>query len=138
MIAPPGRNRLITESLRETVWKLLRTGQPPHHKPRHRRVDKGLSGGAQPLVVLGHPPVVGDPREGALHHPPPRQDPKTPRWHQPPPVNLLALLSPLFRPDLGYLLGDRLCWRLAHNLDAHAQDFLGPPSTPSSVAGIDP
>src|SRR5215210_5864553 len=115
-------------SLLETVWKLLRTGQPPHHQPRHRRVDKGLSGVAQPLVVLGHPPVVGDPREGALHHPPPRQDPETPRRHQPPPVNLLALLSPLFRPDLGYLLGDRLCWRLAHNLDAHAQDFLGPPS----------
>ena len=42
----------------ETVWKLLRTGQPPHHEPRHRRVDEGLPGGAQPLVVLGHPLVM--------------------------------------------------------------------------------
>src|SRR5215216_8199625 len=123
---------------RDSVRKLLSTGQPPHHKASHRYIDERFARRAQPLVVLGHPPVVGDPREGALHHPPTRQDPKTPRRHEPLPVHLLALLSPLFRPDLGYLLGDRLCWRLAHNLDAHAQDFRGPPSTPSSVSGIDP
>src|SRR5215218_6639413 len=50
----------------KTVWKLLRTSQPPHHEPRHRGVDEGLSGCARPLVVFGHPPVVADPREGAL------------------------------------------------------------------------
>src|SRR5215210_3334553 len=124
-------------SLLETVWKLLRTGQPPHHEPRHRRVDKGLSGGAQPLVVFGHPPVVGDPREGALHHPPTRQDPKTPRRHQPLPVHLLALLGPLLCPGLGHLLRQRLSG-LAHNLDAQTQCLLGPPPAPSLVASIDP
>ena len=57
----------------------LRTSEAPHHKPRHRHVDEGLPGGAQPLVIFGHPPVVRDPSEGALHHPTPRQDPETPR-----------------------------------------------------------
>src|SRR5829696_7888680 len=63
---------LFTENPRETVWKLLRTDQPPHHKPRHRRVDERLPGGTQPLVVLRHSTVVRDPRKGALHHPPTR------------------------------------------------------------------
>jgi hypothetical protein len=45
---------LFTEVPRETVWKLLRTGQPPHHQPLHRRVDKGLPSSTQPLVVLAH------------------------------------------------------------------------------------
>jgi hypothetical protein len=36
----------FSEVRRETVWKVLRTGQPPHHQPRHRRVDEGLPGGA--------------------------------------------------------------------------------------------
>jgi hypothetical protein len=39
--------------LPETVWKFLHTGQPPHHKPRHRREDERFPCGAQPLVVLG-------------------------------------------------------------------------------------
>src|SRR5215217_6964008 len=92
----------------ETVWKLLRTGQPSYHQPRHRRIDERLPRGAQPLVVLAQPTVVGDPGEGALHHPPTRQHPETPRRHQPLPIHLLALPSLLFRPDLGHLLGDRL------------------------------
>src|SRR5215217_8427626 len=41
-------------TLLETVWKVLRTSQPPDHEPRHRRVDKCLSGGAQPLINFGH------------------------------------------------------------------------------------
>src|SRR5215212_11764916 len=93
---------------RETVRKLLRTGQPPHHQPPHRRVDKGLPGGAQPFVVLRHSTVMRDPREGALHHPPPRQHPKTLRWHQPLPIHRLSLLGPLRGPQLCHLLGDRL------------------------------
>src|SRR3712207_5638365 len=105
--------------LLETVWKLLRTGQPPHHQPRHRRVDKGLPSGTQSLVVFGHPPIVADPREGSLHYPPTRQDPKTPRCHQLLPIHLLALLSPLPSPYLGHLLGDWL-WGLAYHLNAHA------------------
>jgi hypothetical protein len=48
--------------LLETVWKVLRTSQPLHHEPRHRRVNKGLPCGAQSLVVLGHPPVMRDPQ----------------------------------------------------------------------------
>src|SRR5215203_53143 len=102
---------LFTRVRGETVWKLLRTGQAPHHQPRHRRINKGLSGCAQPLVVFGHPPVVADPREGALHHPPPRQHPETPRRHQPLPVHLFALLDPLLSPSLSYLLGERLFGR---------------------------
>src|SRR5829696_3541560 len=61
----------------ETVWKLLRAGQTSDHQARHRRVDEGLPCGAQPLVVLAHPPVVAYPGEGSLHHPPPRQHPET-------------------------------------------------------------
>jgi hypothetical protein len=53
----------------ETVWNFLRTRQPPNHQPRHRCVNECLSGGAQPLLVFGHPTVVADPREGTLHHP---------------------------------------------------------------------
>src|SRR5215210_6350000 len=94
--------------LPETVWKLLCAGQPPHHKPRHRRVDERLPGGAQPLVISGHPPVVRDPSEGALHHPTPRQHPETPRRHEPLPVHRLSLLGPLHGPNLCYLLGDWL------------------------------
>jgi hypothetical protein len=37
---------LITHLPKETVWKVLRTGQPPHHEPRHRHVDECLPGGA--------------------------------------------------------------------------------------------
>src|SRR5215213_1159647 len=124
-------------SLLETVWKLLRTGQAPHHQPRHRRINKGLSGCAQPLVVFGHPPVVADPREGALHHPPPRQHPETPRRHQPLPVHLFALLDPLLSPSLSHLLGERL-FGLAHYLHAQTQHLLSPPPAPPLVAGIDP
>src|SRR5215216_4193915 len=123
--------------LLETVWKVLRTSQPPDHEPRHRRVDKCLSGGAQPLVVFGHPPVVADPREGALHHPPPRQHCETSRGQKLLPVHLLAFFGPLLCPELGYLLREWLS-RLAHDLDAQTQYLLGPPSAPSSVAGIDP
>jgi hypothetical protein len=79
----------------------------------------------------------GDPGEGALHHPPTRQDLKTPRRYQPLPVNLLALLGPLLRPDLGYLLGDRL-FGLAHHLHAQAQDLLGPPPASTLVSGVYP
>src|SRR5215213_11183887 len=130
-------SELLRISLPETVWKFLRTGQPPHHNPRHRRVNEGLSGGTQPLVVFGHPPVVADPREGALHHPSPRQHPETPRRHEALPVQLLALLGPLPGPALGHLLGDRLL-RLAHHLDAHAEDLLCPPPAPTLVARVYP
>src|SRR5215216_2222326 len=136
----PGRMttpRIFQTVSRETVWKVLRTSQPPDHEPRHRRVDKCLSGGAQPLVVFGHPPVVADPREGALHHPPPRQHCEISRGQKLLPVHLLAFFGPLLCPELGYLLREWLS-RLAHDLDAQTQYLLGPPSAPSSVAGIDP
>jgi hypothetical protein len=64
--------RILRTSSLETVWKLLHTYQTPHHEARHRHVDESLPCGAQPLVVLGHPPVMRDPREGALHNPPTR------------------------------------------------------------------
>src|SRR5215212_5653734 len=128
---------LFTAVRRETVWKVLRTGQPSHHQATHRRVDEGLPGCAQPLVVFGHPPVVADPREGALHHPPTRQHPETPRRHQPLPIYLLALLGPLLSPALSYVLGERL-FGLAHHLHAQPQNLLGPSSAPPPVARVDP
>src|SRR5215203_4875555 len=121
----------------ETVWKLLSTGQPPHHQSRHRHVDKGLPAGAQPLVVLAHSTVVRDPREGALHHPSTRQDPEAFGRHQPLPVHLLALFGPLLGPDLSHLLGNRL-WGLAHHLDAQPEDLLGPLSAPTPIASVHP
>jgi hypothetical protein len=43
----------IRPGVRESVWKLfLCTGRPPHHEPRHRCIDRGLSGGAQPFIVF--------------------------------------------------------------------------------------
>src|SRR5215207_9908633 len=63
---------LFTGVRGETVWKFSGTGQAPHHKPYHRGVHERLRAGAQPLVVLAHPPVLREPREGPLHHPPPR------------------------------------------------------------------
>src|SRR5918997_2844165 len=53
----------------ETVWKILSTSQPSYHEPRHRYIDERFSGGAQPLVVLAHPTVLREPREGSLHNP---------------------------------------------------------------------
>jgi transposase len=44
-------------------------GQTPHHQPYHRGIHKRFCAGAQPLVVLAHPPVLGEPGEGPLHHP---------------------------------------------------------------------
>jgi hypothetical protein len=117
----------------ETVWKVLRTGQTPHHEPTHRSVDKGLPSGAQPLVVLAHCAVVRDPGERSLYDSSTRQDPKTPRRHQPLPVHLLALLGPLLCPHLGHLLGEGLRG-LAHHLHAEPQSLLGPPPAPPLVA----
>src|SRR5918994_7513383 len=93
---------------------------------------------AQPLVVLAQPTVVADPGEGALHHPPTRQHPEASWRHQPLPVHLLTLLGPLFRPDLGHLLGDRLGW-LTYHLHAQPEDLLGPsPPAPAPVTGVHP
>jgi hypothetical protein len=61
--------------------------------------------------------------------------PGSPEGHEPLPVNLLAFLGPLSGPNLGHLLRERL-FGLAHNLDAHTQDLLGPPPAPPLVAGI--
>src|SRR5918994_489798 len=123
--------------LPETVWKLLRTGQPPYHEPRHRRVDEGLTCGAQPLVILGHPPVVAYPCEGTLYHPPPWQHLEAFGRHEPLPVHHYALLGPLRGPQLGHLLGDRFLG-LAHHLHAQVQSLLCPTPAPSLVAGVHP
>jgi hypothetical protein len=50
----------------ETVWKLSATSQPPNHQANHGRVDERFRACAQPLVVFAHPPVLAQPREGAL------------------------------------------------------------------------
>src|SRR5215212_4951849 len=123
--------------LLETVWKLLYTDYTSHHQSCHRRVDKGLPGGAQPLEVFGHPPVVRDPREGSLYDPSTRQDSEAARRHEPLPIHLLAFLGPLPCPSLGHLLRERLP-RLAHHLHTQSHNLLGPTSPPSLVSSVDP
>lgn len=49
-------------------------GQPLQHEPAPRRVDHGLTGLAQPLVVLAEPPALPQPAEGACGDPSPRED----------------------------------------------------------------
>jgi hypothetical protein len=90
----------------ETVRKVLNTDQPPHHESSHRRIDEGLAGVAQPLVILTHPPVVALPRECPLYHPTPWHDLKTLTREQLLPVNLPALLGPFLCPDPSSLLRD--------------------------------
>ena len=65
-LASPGR---ITPL--ESIRKASSASQPPHHKTCNRRVDERLAGSAQPLVVLAHPSVLTQPREGAFHDPAP-------------------------------------------------------------------
>src|ERR671920_765806 len=100
--------QILSRQSLETVWKLLRTYQPPQHKPRHRRIDERLSGGAQPLVVLRHSTVVRDPGERSLYDPPTWQDLEASGQHQALPVHLLDLLGPLLCPDLSHLFRYRL------------------------------
>jgi len=45
----------------ETVWKFSATCQPPQHQPNHGCVDERFRAGAQPLVILAHPPVLSQP-----------------------------------------------------------------------------
>src|SRR5215208_3846507 len=102
---------------RETVWKILSTTQSPYHHSRHRDIDERFSGGAQPLIVLAHPPVLREPREGAFHHPTPRQDLEAPARKQLLPIDLPALFGPLLRPHHRDLLRRRLGSAM-HDLDA--------------------
>src|SRR5215203_4920361 len=87
----------------------------------------------KPLVVLAQPPVLPQPREGALHHPTPRQSHVPPRRHQLLPVDLLALLGPIPCPNLGNILV-YLLRRLPHRPKLLPYTTLGPSPTPSLVS----
>ncbi len=102
--------------LLETVWKILSTSQSPYHEPRHRHIDERFSGGAQPLVVLAHPTVLREPREGALHHPAARQYLKSTPRQQLFPVWLHTFFSPFSSPYPRYVPRDRLRGT-THDLD---------------------
>src|SRR3712207_3477027 len=116
---------------------MLSTSQPPYHETGHRRVDERLTGGAQPLVVLAHPPVLREPREGALH-PAPRQYHVPSRRHQLLPIGLLSLLGPLLpRPGASCLFRDGL-GRAEHDLDTQTEDLLRPPLAPALVSCVQP
>src|SRR5918998_4480262 len=128
---------LFTEVPRETVWKMLSTSQPPYHEMGHRHIDERFSGGAQPLVVLAHPTVLVQPREGALHNPAPRQYHEASRRHQLLPIDLLSLLGPLLRPGASYLFRDGL-GRAAHDLAPQTEDLLRPPLAPALVTCVQP
>src|SRR5918994_2699471 len=102
---------------------MLSTSKPPYHETGNRHIDERFSGGAQPLVVLAHPPVLVQPREGALHHPAPRQYHEASRRHQLLPIDLLSLLGPLLlRPGASYLFRDGL-GRETHHLDTQTEDL---------------
>src|SRR5215213_9213324 len=122
---------------RETVWKILSTSQPSYHEPCHRDIDKRFSGGAQPLVVLAHPPVLREPREGALHNPAAREDLEAPARKQLLPIDLPALFRPLLRPHHCDLLWRRLGSAM-HDLDAQVQLLFHPVLAPALVPGIYP
>ncbi len=113
---------------RETVWKTLITSQPPYHEASHRDIDKRFSCGAKPLVVLAHPPVLRESREGALHD-------DIPAREQLLPIDLPALfrslLRPLHRDLLWHWLGSAM-----NNLDAQAKHLFHPALTlaPTPVA----
>src|SRR5215216_2720168 len=121
----------------ETVWKILSTNQPPYHQANHRHIDERFSSGAQSLVVVAHPSVLREPREGALHYPAPRQYYEASFGHQLLPIEFLALLGQLFCPDHCHFLGDRLL-RFAHDLHTQAQDLFRPPPASALVARIQP
>src|SRR5215211_611329 len=123
--------------LLETVWKFSDTSQAPHHQTDHGRVDERFCASTKPPVVVAHPPVLRDPREGALHHPTPRKCFEASLWHQLLPIDLLALLGPLFSPDHRHLLRNGL-FGLTYDLHTQAQNFFGPALTPSLVARIQP
>src|ERR687893_3278575 len=55
------------ELLRETVRKVLNTGQTPHHKATHRHLDERFCALRQTLVVFAHPSVLPQPRKGPLY-----------------------------------------------------------------------
>jgi hypothetical protein len=64
---------LVSENMSsETVRKVSRTGQSPHHQAAHRQVNERLARLGKSLVVLAHPSVVVYPGEGALDYPPAR------------------------------------------------------------------
>src|SRR5215208_2697947 len=128
---------LSTQMPRETVWKILSTSQPSYHEPCHRDIDKRFSGGAQPLVVLAHPPVLREPREGALHNPAAREDLEAPARKQLLPIDRPALFRPLLRPHHCDLLWRRLGSAM-HDLDAQVQLLFHPVLAPALVPGIYP
>src|SRR5215211_7191015 len=61
--------RAIHGTSERNCLKILSTSQPPYHQPCHCRIDERFCGGAQPLVILAHPPVLREPGEGPLHYP---------------------------------------------------------------------
>jgi hypothetical protein len=130
---------LCTRVRRETVWKFLRTGQPPHHKPRHRRVDERFPCGAQPLVVLLailRLWLIQAKVRSTTHL---RGRTRKPRGG----ISLCqstsspSLAHSLEPTALCHLLGERLLG-LAHHLHAQAHLLLCPTPAPSLVSGLAP
>src|SRR5918997_5551722 len=108
--------------VRPAVTVMFRAGKPPRQQARHGQVDEGLARRAQPLVVLSHAPIVGDPGEGALRDPSSRQALEGRTLRQLLEIYLLALLEPLSGPDPQELLRRRLGGAV-HDRDLHAQSL---------------
>src|SRR5215211_1931044 len=98
---------LFARRPRDSVRKLLSTGQPPHHKASHCYIDERFARRAQPLVVLTHASVVTQPSERALHHPTTRESDEPSRRQQLLPIYSHTLFSPLLGPRHQHLFGGR-------------------------------
>jgi len=113
------------------------SGQPAEHEPTHSGVDEGLTGRAEPFVIPTEPPVLAEPREGALDHPAPGQHSAEDLWcwcesfpgkPHGPPVTPITVRHP-FTPWL---------WRMSDDLDSPPKLHLDPMPTTPGVALVDP
>jgi hypothetical protein len=98
------------------------------HEAGHRRIDQGLTGLAEALVVLAEAAAVPQPRKGPLHRPPARQDATETCRAQGRPVDLL----PGDHPHAAWLPG------MLDDLNGPTQLLLDPGLAGAGVALVDP
>jgi hypothetical protein len=110
-----------------TLPLVLTNGQsPPQHKACRRHVDERLTRRRKPLVILAHPAVLAQPREGALHYPPRQEGSEAlSKWEKRLPIYRHPLLAPFPGPRLHHLLRSHFR-RVSDDLCCPAQSLLYP------------